>query len=89
MSRRFRYYTLPPGAVEDDAGPIVVRVETGQDYDTFQSVQGGRWVHDNAAYEYVHGSALAEECDAEEAHRRLSEAFGPEEADRLVRLPPP
>lgn len=84
MSRRFRYYALPAGALDAETDPMVFRLEVGQDYDLFQSVQDGRWVQDNAAYELVHTSGEAEECEAEEAHRRLADLFGPEQADRLV-----
>lgn len=84
MSRRFRYYALPAGAAEPGAPPVVFRVEKGQDYDTFESLQDGRWVQDNAAYEYVHGSEEARECDLAEVRQLIADLVGPEEADRLI-----
>lgn len=84
MSRRFRYYALPPGAVEEQTPAMVFRSETGQDYETYESVQDGQWVQDNAAYEYVHGSGEARECDAAEAHQLIAELVDAETADRLV-----
>lgn len=87
MSRRFRYYTLPAGFAHAGAGAIVIRVESGQDYEMFESVQDGQWVQDNAAYEYVHGSADVEQRDAAEAHRLLVDLVGPDDADRLIPRP--
>lgn len=84
MSRRFRYYALPAGVAEPGAPPVIFRVEAGQDYETFESLREGRWVQDNAAYHYVHGSGEARECDLEEVRRLLTDMAGPEEADRLV-----
>lgn len=84
MSRRFRYYTLPAGVADSDIGPVVIRVEAGQDYESFESVQDGRWVPDNAAYEYVHGSVGAEQREPEEVHRLLTDLVGADLADRLV-----
>ena len=84
MSRRFRYYILPAGLADSGVGPVVIRVEAGQDYELFESVQDGRWVQDNAAYEFVHGSNDVEQHDAAEAHRVLTDLVGPEQADRLV-----
>jgi len=84
VSRRFRYYALPAGAAEPGAPAVIFRVEAGQDYETFESLQDGRWVRDNAAYEYVHGSAQARHCETAEAHRLVADMLGPEEADRLV-----
>lgn len=84
MSRRFRYYTVPAGVADAGAGPVVIRVEAGQDYELFESVQDGAWVRDNAAYEFVHGTADAEQRDAVEVHRLLIDLVGAEQADRLV-----
>lgn len=84
MSRRFRYYTLPAGLAESGAGPVVIRVEAGQDYETFESVQDGQWVQDNSAYEYVHGSVDIEANDPEDVRALLTEMVGGEQADRLV-----
>lgn len=86
MSRRFRYYAVPEDVAGSDTGAVVVRMETGQDYDTFASVQDGRWVPDNAAYEYVQ-TGQAQQCEREEARRLLAERYGPEEAARLVPEP--
>ncbi|HVL98302.1 MAG TPA: hypothetical protein VM324_03315 [Egibacteraceae bacterium] len=85
MSRRFRYYAVLEGIAEaEDEGPLLIRVETGQDYDTYQSVHEGQWVQDNAAYDYVHGTGAARACEAAEAHQLIAERYGTEQADRLV-----
>lgn len=86
MSRRFRYFALPEGALEAGAEPMVFRLEVGDDFDLFQSVRDGRWVQDNAAYELVQASEEAEECAPEDAHRQLADMFGPEQAERLIPL---
>lgn len=87
MSRRFRYYTLPAGVASSREGPVVIRVEAGQDYELFESVQDGRWVQDNAAYEYVHGSPEVEQRDAAAVRELLADLVGPDTADRLVPRP--
>lgn len=84
MSRRYRYYTVPARVADSEGDPVVIRVESGQDYEVFESVQDGQWVRDNAAYEYVHGAPEVEQRQPEEVHRLLIDLVGPDQADRLV-----
>jgi hypothetical protein len=83
MARRFRYFVLPAEAVSSSDQALVIRLDAG-DYEVYESVWDGRWVPDNAAYEYVHGRPEIREVDRAEAHDLLSQQLGRDRADVLV-----